>query len=451
MSQKPQLCIGMALAMSWLSRNGWRRAESEVEKLLSIDAYIQLTQKAEAAKLDFVFRPDTLFLKKEFLASEPGFTSFDPMVLLAAIAPHTQRIGLVATASTTFNPPYVVARQLQSLHWVTQGRAGWNIVTALEGQQNFGEEQMMPSYERYQKAAEFLQTVLKLWQSYPYSALRMDKASGQFADTRAIVTINHNETYFAVQGPLNVPSHPSGQMPLFQAGSSDHGRAFAAQVADAIFAATPDLEAGVELKQDLARRALQSGRNPDAIKVLPGLSLYLAESREQAEALFRQTQQSDNFTKSFNYLHEALGVDFSKWPMEKPITLQHLPKQQRQVRSQTHSDLLRRLIERESPSLQELLTRPEVIGSSHWLVVGTVQDAYESIVQRVQAGAADGFIAVPGGSLSSLNLFFDQLMPMLSANGWFRSEYQGTTLREHLNLPEEPSQLAHANTELMAF
>lgn len=226
----------------------------------------------------------------------------------------------------------MVARQLQSLNWVTQGRADWNIVTAIDGQQNFGQQTMLPSEERYQKAREFTEVVLKLWDSYPSSAIKADKQSGQYAEIDQIQPIGHHGNYFDVQGPLNVPI-----------------------------------------------------------------------TRE-----------------------EALGLNLSQFVPEQRITPDMLPHPEYQVRNQTHSNLLRRLIERESPTVATLLERPEVIG--------TVDDAFNAIVERVEAGAADGFIAVPGGSLQSVDLFFDELMPRLSQAGLFRSDYQGQTLRDYLGL-----------------
>ncbi len=433
MSRPAPLCIGLALAMSWLTKSGWRREDSQVEHLFSIDDYIQLAKQAEAAKLDFVFRPDTLFLPMEMVGTEPGFSSLDPMVLLAALATATSKIGLVSTASTTFNPPYVVARQLQSLNWLSQGRIGWNIVTAIDGQTNFGQQNLMASKQRYEMAAEFTEVVQKLWNSYPDDALTFDRQSGEFANSNKVQAINHRGDFFNVQGPLNVPQYPSGNIPLFQAGASPWGRDFAAKVANAIFAATPDLHAGIELRNDLRQRAALQGRNADDIKVLPGLSLYLAETRQQAEDLYYQTHTSLTREKKLAYLQKNLGVDFSALEDTQPITVDMLPKLDA-VRSHTHTNLLTRFIERESPTLEHLLTRPEVMGSAHWLVIGTPEDAVESIKQRVEAGAADGFIAVPGGSRQSAQLFFDQVIPLLAKAGLSRTEYQGSTLCEHLGL-----------------
>ncbi|CCN80841.1 putative Luciferase-like [Vibrio nigripulchritudo SFn27] len=433
MKENKQLCVGMALAASWMTKNGWRRSNSGIEDLYSTDFYVELAKKAEKAKLDFLFRPDTLFVNTAVLDAEPGFSSLDPMVLIATLARETEKIGLISTASTTYNPPYVVARQLQSLNWITKGRIGWNVVTAIDGNKNFGEDTMMSSEEKYIKAEEFTKVVQELWQSYPYDSLIMDKKTGHYADKSQISPIEHKGDYFSVEGPLNVPGHPSGSIPLFQAGSSNSGRNFASRVADAVFAATPDIEAGIELRKDLRKRAETQGRNPDQIKVFPGISLYLAETKEEAEELYQETHAQVPLSRKHNYVKEAIGLDISLLSEETIITPDMLPKLDRQVRSKTHSDLIRRLIEREQPTVAELLKRPEVAGSSHWLVVGTPEDAFKEIKQRFQAGAADGIIAVPGGSIESMNLFFEELMPMLSQSGLFKKEYTGNTLREHLN------------------
>lgn len=434
MSQHSPLCIGMALAFSWLSKNAWRRDDSRVEDIYYSDLYIELAKRAEAAKLDFLFRPDTLFLNQHAIEHEPGFSSLDPMVLLASLASHTQHIGLVATASTALLPPYAVARQLQSLQWISQGRAGWNIVTALEGQGNFGQEAMLPSQQRYQKAAEFTQVVKKLWRSYPQSAVIADAHSGQYADPKQIKAIDHQGEYFSVQGPLNIPASPYGDVALFQAGASEFGRDFAAKTAHAIFAASPDIESGIELRQDLQRRAKQQGRDPQEIKVLPGLSLFLAPTKEQAEQLHRDTHSNLGLERRFEYLKQALGVDFSSYPLDRTIGPDQLPQGSTPVRSLTHAQLLRRLIERERPSLEALLNSPEVIGSAHWLVIGTPEDAVAAIVKRAEANSMDGFIAVPSGSWQSVTLFLEQVMPRLAELGLAHREYRGRTLSDNLGI-----------------
>lgn len=435
-----KLCIGLSLAVTWLMGNGWRRPDSRVESIYDADFYVAIAQRAEAVKLDFLFRPDALFLEPQALAHAPGFSSLDPTVLLAALARATSHIGLVTTAATTFNPPYVIARQMQSLDWVSRGRAGWNVVTALDGSQNFGAEPMPSSEQRYLKAREFVDVVRALWQSYPQSALRVDRTAGVYADVAQVRPIDHIGDFFSVGGPMNLPAHGAGRIPLFQAGASEWGRAFAARIADAVFAATPDIESGAALRQDLRRRTQALGRRADALRVLPGLSLFLAPTAAQARELHAETQAPQDAARRYAYVRQVLGVDLSDKDPAQPLTPDMLPAGYAAPgRGRTQADLMRRLIERERPAIADFMRRPEVAGSAHWLVIGTVDDAVAAIRARVAAGAADGFIALPGGAWQSLDLFLDELMPRLTQMGLFRAEYEGSTLGEHLGIEAQPA------------
>lgn len=434
LNEKRQLCIGLALSSTWLKGNGWRRPDSGIEDLYSSDYYVELAKLAEKAKLDFVFRPDAMYLNMDALSHSPGFGSLDPTILLASIARETKYIGLVTTASTTFNPPYVVARQLQSLHWVSNGRAGWNMVTALDGLDNFGASQMPSSEERYAQAREFCDVVHKLWDSYPNEALLMDRESGKMVDQEKVSPIDHAGEYFRVKGPLNLPAHSAGSIPLFQAGASNTGRDFAASTADAIFAASPDIASGTELRSDLRRRAQEHGRHPDAVRVLPGLYFFLASTRDEARELHREAHAYLSTDRRYQAVQSILGLDIRHLPMDQRVTADVLPDADQPVRSRTHADLLRRLIVEQQPTVEELLARPEVVGSAHWVIVGTVEDALKDILAWHEAGAMDGFIALPGGSRQSMQMFFDELMPLLVERGLFRSEYTGSTLSEHLGI-----------------
>lgn len=436
MQKRRPLCIGLSLAVTWLSGNGWRRPGSRAEEIHSTGFYSELARKAERAKLDFLLRPDALFIDPGALATSPSFSSLDPTVLLASLACETRHIGLVTTASTSFYPPYLLARQVQSLHHVSQGRAGWNVVTSMDGQRNFGLAQMPPSPQRYEKAMECVALVRKLWDSYPCGALHIDRERGRFADPGLLDRIAHAGPHFTVEGPLNVPSHPAGTPPLFQAGASAAGREFAARIADGVFAASPDTASGVELRRDLRARAVRHGRAADDIRVLPGLSLYLAGTAAQARELYQETRGTQERARALETASEALGIDLHAMPDDQPITADQLPPADRPVRSRTHANLVRRLVVRESPTVRELLERPEVAGAAHWVVVGTPQDAFSSIRERFAAGALDGVIVLPGGDIGSLDLFLEQVVPRLQASRLFRADYSGTTLKSHLSAPE---------------
>lgn len=434
MGNRKQLHIGMSLAPTWLSGDAWRREDSNVEQLFTVDYYSAIARRAEEAHLDFVFCPDTLFLNIDALGQGAGFTSLDPTMLLTSIANATSHIGLLTTISTTFMPPYVVARQVQSLNWLSKGRAGWNIVTALAGQENFGLSEMPDAEERYDRAAEFVDVVRRLWASYPGEVLKMDRASGQFADASLVKPIAHEGRHLRVKGPLNVPSYGKERIPLIQAGASETGRNFAASIADAVFASTPEMPVAIDLRCDLVARAKANGRSPDAIKLLPGLSLFLAESRNEALDMFMQTHARSDEERRLATIRQITGLDLTGWPKDRRVTAADLPVLTAQPRSRTHTQLLRQLIERRSPTVVELLWRPEVIGSAHWQIIGTAEDALASIREWVEAGAIDGFIAVPGGSVSSMKLFFDRLVPMLVEAGLLRDVYSGPTFANHLGL-----------------
>lgn len=434
MTENRQLCIGLSLSATWMKGDGWRRPDSGVEKMDSIDYYIDLAKIAEKAKLDFLFRADYLYVSPQMLGDSANFGSPDPTMIFAAIARETKRIGLVTTISTTFNPPYVVARQLQSLHWLSNGRAGWNIVTSIEGAENFGDFPMPSPEVRYAKAMEFTDVVRKLWESFPNEAIIMDRESDMFSDRDKVSSIDHSGEFFSVKGPLTMPAHKSGSIPFFQAGASDTGRNFASTVADAIFAAMPDLESGVELRTDLRKRAKEHGRNPDAIKVLPGLYFFLADTREEANELHKTAHAHLSMERRHASLQSVLGLDLSSFALDHRVTADMLPDPNQPVRSRTHAELLRRYITNNQPTAEEVLARPEVVGSAHWVSVGTVDDVVSDIMERFEAGAIDGFIALPGGSEKSMELFFEKLMPKLVERGLFRSQYTGVTLREHLGI-----------------
>lgn len=229
-----------------------------------------------------------------------------------------------------------------------------------------------------------------------------------------------------------MPAHTSGSVPLFQAGASDTGRNFASSIADAIFAAMPDLESGVELRTDLRRRAKEHGRDPNAIKVLPGLYFFLAETHEEAHELHKSAHAHLSVERRQASLKSVLGLDLSSFELDHCVTADMLPDPNQPVRSRTHAELLRRYITKYKPTVEEVLARPEVVGSAHWVSVGTVDDVLNEIIQRFEAGAIDGFIALPGGSEESMKIFFEKLMPQLVERGLFRSEYAGSTLRAHL-------------------
>ncbi|MEC5236501.1 NtaA/DmoA family FMN-dependent monooxygenase [Bacillus mycoides] len=420
MSTKKQLCIGLCLIS---------RKKEDCIFDSGIDEQVELAKRAEKSKLDFVFKADYLVAHPDLIARNKGNVILDPTLLFTAIAYATEKIGVVTTASTSFYPPYILARQLQSLNWISNGRVGWNIVTSIDGAENFGETGMPPSEERYAKAAECTELVRKLWRSHPYEVLKEDNAD---VIREMVQPIEHRSEHFEVKGPLNIPQHISGEMPLFQAGASESGRNFAASVADAIFAAMPDVESGIELRQDLRRRAEKYGRKQEDIRVLPGLYFFIGDSYEEALEMHRQAHQHLTKEKRYALLEMVLGLDVRGLPLESKVTEHMLPSRNQAVRSKTHAELLRNFIIKNEPTVEQILERPEVVGSAHWVAIGTPQDVFKQIMERFEAGALDGFIAISGGPPKSLDLFFSEVIPLFVRAGVFREEYTGSTLREHL-------------------
>ncbi|HDR7388012.1 NtaA/DmoA family FMN-dependent monooxygenase [Bacillus toyonensis] len=421
MSTKKKLCIGLCLIS--------RKKEQESMFNSGIDEQVELALQAEEAKLDFVFKADYLVAHPDLIARNKGNVMLDPTLLFTAIAYATEKIGVVTTASTSFYPPYILARQLQSLNWISNGRVGWNIVTSIDGAENFGETGMPPSEERYAKAAECTELVRKLWRSHPYEVLKVDNTE---VIREMVKPIEHSGEYFEVKGPLNIPQHISGEMPLFQAGASEAGRNFAASVADAIFAAMPDIESGIELRQNLRRRAEKHGRKQDDVRVLPGLYFFIGDTYEEALEMHRQAHQHLTMEKRLALLEMVLGLDARGILLESKIKEDMLPSREQTVRSKTHAELLRNFIIKNEPTVEQILERPEVVCSAHWVAIGTPQDVFQQIMERFEAGALDGFIAIPGGPQKSLDLFFSEVIPLFVKAGVFREEYTGSTLREHL-------------------
>ncbi|MFD1710589.1 NtaA/DmoA family FMN-dependent monooxygenase [Ottowia sp. GY511] len=415
-----RLHIGFCLSATWL--RGQAASPSDAGRDLP-SWYGELACRAETACLDFVFKPDALFFHPAMCRGALALDGVDPTLLMAAIAAQTQRIGLVTTLSTTFVPPYVAARQLMSLHWLSQGRAGWNIVTALDGAANFGAQPMPDADKRYRKAAEMTALVRALWRSYPHEAI----ASGE-----GIRAVDHQGAFFQCQGPLNLPAYPLSEPVLMQAGASDTGRTFAASVAQATFAATPDMEAGIELCADLKHRARLQGRAPGDIRVLPGLHFFLGRTREEAHDRHRNAFAGIGVEQRLQSLYTAVGLDARALAPDARVDAALLPPAGTPVRSRTHAQLLRAFIARERPTLRELLERPELVGSAHWVAVGTAEDVADDVAAWFNARAMDGFVALPGGGAQSVDLFFAELVPELARRGLLRQRYSGRTLREHL-------------------
>lgn len=279
------LTLALSLAPTWLKHAQWRRPDSRVEQMFSLGFYADLAREADLGGVDAIFLPDTVQLDTAPLEQFGGFSRPDGLVLAAALAAVTEHVRLVPTVHAAFDEPYATARRIQSLHQLSGGRAGWNVVAGLGGRENFAHRCPEDGAPAYARTDEFIDVVRALWAGYPADALVLDRAEGRFADASRVRPINHLGKAFQVAGPINVPARPGREPMLFQAGGSADWIALAARTADAVFIAAPDLETAVRTRTDLHRAAERIDRDPAGIRVLPGLDLCLAPTTHQAEQI----------------------------------------------------------------------------------------------------------------------------------------------------------------------
>ncbi|MEX5258499.1 LLM class flavin-dependent oxidoreductase [Kocuria arenosa] len=413
----------------------WRHPAAQPERLTDIGYYQQIARHAEAAKLDAIF-----FADFPALGPSPQHNVnavFEPITALAAIAAVTERIGLIATASTTYYEPYNLARLFASLDLISGGRAGWNIVTTASAAAaaNFGLDAHPNPEQRYARAHEFVEAAIALWNSWDEDALVLDGAAGIYADPGRIHTADYTGTHIRTRGPLNVPRSPQGRPVLVQAGASNQGRFFAARFAEAIFTAHQQLADAQAFYTDIKDQARRQGRDPAHVKILPGISPFIADTEEKARALEQEFNELIVPAHGLAQLQGTTGVDLSGLALDTPVPLEAFPDtgdvtDNRASRPQVIAGIVRR----ERPTVRQLLHR--LAGArGHRVVAGTPEQIADTIQEWFTQGAADGFNVMPPYYPGGLEDFTTTVVPILQERGLFRTDYTGTTLREHLGLP----------------
>jgi FMN-dependent oxidoreductase (nitrilotriacetate monooxygenase family) len=410
----------------------WRLPESDPFANTDVRHYQSLAQTAERGRLDSIFFADSPALWNGIGRRPAG--ALEPTVLLTAIATATERIGLIATASTTYNDPYNLARRFASVDHVSNGRAGWNVVTTAgpDAAHNFGLDDQPTHRERYERADEFLEVAYALWDSWDDDAPVGDKAAGVWGDSSKVRTIDHDGRFFKVRGPLNVPRSPQGRPVIVQAGSSEDGRHFAARHAEAVFTAHQTLADAQEFYGDLKRRAAAVGRDPDAVKILPGIVPVLGATEAEAQALERQL---DDLIKP-EYAREQLARTLRLRPEDLPLDRElpaDLPDEDEIEGAKSRYTLIVNLARREHLTVRQLIGRLGG-GRGHRTFTGTPEQVADAIVEWFELGAADGFNIMPAALPSGLDAFVDHVVPLLRRRGLFRTDYEGVTLRDHLGL-----------------
>lgn len=420
---------------------GWRHPGAPTDSL-SLQHYVRVLQAAERGLFDMGFLADGVGIRfhdepKGALSHAGGSTHFEPLTLLSALSMVTSNIGLVATASTTYNEPYHIARKFSSLDHISGGRAGWNVVTSVTDMeaQNFNRDKA-PGYDvRYDRAAEFVEVVRGLWDSWEDDTFVRDKDSGLYFDPDKVHVLDHNGPHFQVRGPLNTTRAPQGHPVIVQAGASEQGRELAAATADVVYAASPSMEHARAYYADVKRRMDRYGRTPDELKIMPGFMAVPGASRAEAEEKYAELQELVHPLVGLGALANYLG-DLSDYPLDGPLPDQ-VPNQRMHSRGRIFIDIARR----DGLSIRDLYLSIAG-GNGHYRLIGTPKDIVDEMQAWVGAEAADGFNILPTWLPGGLEDVVDQVVPELQRRGMFRTAYEGRTLRENLGIPRPGNRLA---------
>ena len=437
MTQQRKMRIGVFLSGSGGNMASWRHPNAVPDGAVNLEYYRDMTRTAEDAKLDFAFFGDGLYISEK---SHPNFlVRFEPLTLLAALSMVTTHIGLAATLSTTYSDPYTVARQFSSIDHLSDGRAGWNIVTSpLEGSAANYSKPEHPQHDlRYRMAGEFVEITKGLWDSWEDDAFIRDKESGVFIDPSKMHRLDHKGEFFSVQGPLNISRSKQGSPVLIQAGSSEAGRGFAAKIADAIFTGQATSSDAAGFYKDIKTRAEESGRDPGQVLILPGCSPVVGDTPEEAEAKYQEIANLVVIDDALNYLGRYFNdIDFSPYDLDEPFP--DLGDFGRNGWEST-TDRIKQVAKEESLTLREMALRSTTPRNEF---IGTPTQVANSMQRWFENGAADGFMLVPSVLPQGFNDFVEHVLPILKERGLFRTEYEADTLRGNLGLPKPENRYA---------
>ena len=437
---KKQMKLGVFLMGTGHHIASWRHPDAQADASENVEFFKEVAVKAEQGKLDMLFLSDGLSFNE--LSHPAEQVRFEPLTLLSVLSTVTKNIGLTATASTTYNEPFHIARKFSSLDHLSGGRAAWNIVTSYYSAEasNFNKDQHLDHSLRYERADEFVEVVKGLWDSYEDDALARNKQTGEYITKGKLHTLNHKGEYYAVRGPLNSSRPPQGRPVLVQAGSSESGTTLAAQQADVIFTAQQTLEDAQQFYKKLKDKAVAAGRDRDDIKIMPGVSIYVAETKEKAYAKYEELQQLITPEIGLDFLADYLGVDLSQHDLDGPLPKDIPPTNGNRSRQQ----LIIELAERENLTIRELYLR--IAGSrGHRIIFGSPSEIADQLIEWVDEEAADGFNLMPPYFPGGFTDFIDLVIPELQKRGVFRTEYEGKTLRENLGRKQVPSRYTLQN------
>ncbi len=432
MSTQRQLKLGAFMRPASIHTGAWRFPGAHPDANFNLADLKHFARRLESARFDAFFMADhlaVLNMPVQALKRSHTVTSFEPFTLLSALSSITERIGLVATASTTFDQPFHVARRFASLDHLSGGRAGWNIVTTSnpDAALNFGLEEHLEHDERYRRAREFYDVVTGLWDSFADDAFVRDVPSGTYFDPEKMRVLAHRGKYYSVRGPLNIARPVQGWPVIFQAGASEAGRQLAAETAEVIFAAQSTLAGGQSFYADMQARLAKVGRAPDALKILPGAFVVVGETVQEAKEKRAQLDSLVHFESSLASLSIALGHDASTFDQDGP-----LPPIPQTNASHSGRERVIELAEREHLTVRQLAQR--LGGYSGLAFVGTPQTIADEMEEWLETRGSDGFNIMFPYLPAGLEDFVAKVVPELQRRGIFRREYEGATLRDNLGL-----------------
>lgn len=435
--KKRQLHINLFISSRGHHEASWRHPDSSRLPSTDIRQLQGLSQRAEEGLFDSIFLADQLAFQ-----GGGAQVGLEPLTALGALAVSTKKIGLIATASTTYTEPFNLVRQFASLDHISNGRIGWNIVTSWSepASRNYGYETQISHAERYERADEFMEVAMGLWDSWADNAIADDRESGQFLYDGRVRPIGHKGEYYNVAGPLNIPRGPQGRPVLVQAGSSDTGRRFAAQHAEAVFTAHMQKETAKRFYSDLKSLMKARGRNQNECLILPGLSPVIGSTESEANRYSETLNDLTDTNVGLSRLSARFGgTDFSHLPLDIPLSADDFPDPSTVESARSRTEVIVGVVKNERLTLRQLLSR--MAGArGHYVVAGTPEHIADLIEDWFIDGVADGINLMPPVLPKMLDVFIDEVVPLLQKRGIFRTDYQGDTLREHYGL-ERPANI----------
>jgi alkanesulfonate monooxygenase len=440
MVQSRQMALGFSMAGNGAHKAGWRHPDARNESVVKFPVWKEMTRALEAAKIQFMFFADGAAVRvdaadDEALSYSGQVDKFEPITLLSAISAVTEHLGLVATATTTYNEPYTIARKFASLDHLSDGRAGWNVVTTWSEHeaQNFNRDRNLEHAKRYARAEEFIDIVMALWDNWEDGAFVRDKASGRYFDPAKLHNLFYKSENFQVRGPLNIERPVQGYPLIAQAGASDPGQELAARTADIVYTSQYRIEDAQAYYESLKSRMAKYRRPREALLILPGLHVIIGSTMKQAQQRYEELQDLIHFQNGMNVLRGFIP-DVDRFALDEPLP--DIEFETEGLKSSILSFMAR--AKRSGQTIRQLCT--SVASTHHNQVVGTPESVADQMEEWFTTGACDGFSLQAPYFAQGLYDVLDGLIPELQKRGVFQTEYRGSTLRENLGLERPANQ-----------